>query len=1298
MRALNRSILIFFATYFFSGTLLADRVKDTKFSVDRGFFEDPFLLEITSGTKGSVIRFTIDGSKPSPNHGRTYSNPILINETTIIRAMAFKEGYEPTDIDTHSYFFLEDVIRQDGTGAPQSWGSLGNFDTLPGDLLPGPYSGDYEMDPEIVNDPKYSERILEDLRSIPTLSLSLSPEDLFSTEPVTRDADNKVLETRGIYPIGKGFERGASAEMILEDGTTAFQIDCSLEVQGASSTERWKTDKLSMRLKFKPPYGPDELDYPLFGDDATDNINTVILDATNQQSWTHPDPSQQKRAQFIRDQFVSDLQNAAGGIAPRGSYAFVYLNGLFWGLYWLHEFVDENYTVAYRGGKKKDYDILRHRASNVVAGDNQSYNSLLDAIELDLSDNNNYVAATGQLDLNRFIDYILINFYAGNQDWAFQNWNASYNKSDSSPTWIFHNWDAEKTFQLVDDDVTDADDEGAPTHIHQRLRNNLDYRLQFADRAHRLMFNSGVLTPEVVSQKYLSRLNAIDSAVVAESARWGDNRNPNRSPYTRDDWLLEKERLMSEFFPYRTKVLLDQLRDDELYPEFDAPAFSKHGGTVENGFTLRIENRSNVGEVFYTTNGEDPRSTSGAVADDAIAKDFLTITQSLKIKSRIFDQLTDRWSALTEAVFFVESGSTDIRVSEIMFHPSSVNEEERISGFVDQDEFEFIEITNNSSASVNLKGLAFTKGVKFKFSDKIVEPKSSLVITNNAKAFNFRYGANNIEIAGEYDGSLSNSGERIQLSGQFGNIIQDFYYDDDWYSQPDGKGRSLVPARESISTGSWSSRENWRPSKLEGGSPGYIEKVLPSLRITEIHFNPAKANNDEIAAGFLDRDKFEFLEVRNVGNVSIEMKNFRLSGAIDFSFGDYELGPGKYSVIVSDVEAFQQRYGQIQSLIGAFEKGKLNDSGERVMLISNSGELIHNFKYSSSWYDEADGRGASLEVINDLASLHEWHFVSQWSSSPFAGGTPGGPRILPTESPIRISELMYNPSNPSNEESANGFIDNDDFEFIELTNISSDSHNLEGYELLGAVRMKFGNFTLASGQRALVVKRLRAFRKRFGSLPVIVGEYSGNLNNSFERIILRDPAGEKVLDFNYSGSWYDLADGGGHSLTSINPMNQSVYFGNKASWRPSRGSEGSPGYQPDSYFDWVWNNFSDSNSFNPDISDELKDPDLDGLTNIVEYAMASDPSDNKATYFLTPLEIKGKNYLTFTYQSNSKLDDIKISLECSTDLKKWSDASSVMIPYILGISDDETAKITVITKDPISITEVKYFRLVVSKT
>ena len=101
---------------------------------------------------------------------------------------------------------------------------------------------------------------------------------------------------------------------------------------------------------YKRQYGPRELNFPLFGDDATDSINTVILDATNQQAWTHPDRAQQLRAQYVRDQFVGDLQNAAGGLAPHGRYAHVYLNGCYWGVYCLHEFVEESFAAAYRGG------------------------------------------------------------------------------------------------------------------------------------------------------------------------------------------------------------------------------------------------------------------------------------------------------------------------------------------------------------------------------------------------------------------------------------------------------------------------------------------------------------------------------------------------------------------------------------------------------------------------------------------------------------------------------------------------------------------------------------------------------------------------------------------------------------------------------------------------------------------------------------------------------------------------------------------------------------------------------------
>ena len=99
------------------------RVADTKFSFDRGFFDSPFVLEISTRTNGARIRFTTDGSEPSLVNGQEYSSPLIVNGTTVLRAVAFKEGLEPTDVDTHTYIFLHQVIRQTGTDLPGNWGS-----------------------------------------------------------------------------------------------------------------------------------------------------------------------------------------------------------------------------------------------------------------------------------------------------------------------------------------------------------------------------------------------------------------------------------------------------------------------------------------------------------------------------------------------------------------------------------------------------------------------------------------------------------------------------------------------------------------------------------------------------------------------------------------------------------------------------------------------------------------------------------------------------------------------------------------------------------------------------------------------------------------------------------------------------------------------------------------------------------------------------------------------------------------------------------------------------------------------
>jgi len=87
------------------------QVADTKFSHNRGFYDTSFSVTIATETEGATIYYTLDGSEPYDISGRSlrgmvYTDPIPINETTCLRAIAIKHGWKPTDVDTHTYIFL----------------------------------------------------------------------------------------------------------------------------------------------------------------------------------------------------------------------------------------------------------------------------------------------------------------------------------------------------------------------------------------------------------------------------------------------------------------------------------------------------------------------------------------------------------------------------------------------------------------------------------------------------------------------------------------------------------------------------------------------------------------------------------------------------------------------------------------------------------------------------------------------------------------------------------------------------------------------------------------------------------------------------------------------------------------------------------------------------------------------------------------------------------------------------------------------------------------------------------------
>jgi hypothetical protein len=804
-------------------------VAALEFSHHRGFYEGPFAVTITTETPDAAIVYTLDGSTPTPGHGAVYTGPIPIARTTCLRATAIKSDWKSTNVATHTYIFPNDVMAQatdPATGAqvtPAGYPVL--WDDGRGDVV----TGDYQVDPDVVNHATPANRLdASDLKSVPTISLVTNRDDLFGDAGI-------YLKENLTYRVSEAPEKVGSFEYIDPGADQSVQANCALAMSGGvtgggTSLQRWKSFKLSMRPRFKtqtddgtPTGGPSKLNFKLFTDSPIERFDTVVLDAVLNHSWLHQDSGQRSSATYIQDQYVADLHNALGGHSPHGSYAHVYINGLYWGVYYIHERPDHAWAAQMFGGDADEYHAIKHNAGGVIhngAGGSatSSYNAMLsaaNAVGSNPTDPARYDVLREQLDVDDFITYLLANWFCGNHDWPDKNWYATC-RNGAGGKWRFHSWDAEHTLEGTDSVGR------SPSSLHDKLAQNAEYRLRFADLAHRAFFNEGPLSYPQTAERFKARMNQIDRAIVGESARWGDNRRSQ--PYTRQDWLNTQNARLASFFPGRSDQILGQLRSHGLYPHVEAPAFRvnglvQHGGHITSTDTLSII--APGGTVWYTLDGSDPRVPGAGpnanfpdnVSPAAIRySNPMTLGGSVHMKARAFSGST--WSALNKATFAVGPVVESLRITEIMYHPID-------TGHLTDPNAEYIELTNIGSETIDLNLVTFTDGVDFTFPSLDLTPREHLLVVKDVGAFEVRYGSG-FRIAGQYAGSLSNGGERIVLSDALGQAIADFRYEDDWYDLTDGLGFSLTvkdPAR--VDSNALSDKDSWRISTDAGGSPGF---------------------------------------------------------------------------------------------------------------------------------------------------------------------------------------------------------------------------------------------------------------------------------------------------------------------------------------------------------------------------------------------------------------------------------------------------------------------------------------------
>ena len=210
-----------------------------------------------------------------------------------------------------------------------------------------------------------------------------------------------------------------------------------------------------------------------------------------------------------------------------------------------------------------------------------------------------------------------------------------------------------------------------------------------------------------------------------------------------------------------------------------------------------------------------------------------------------------------------ENLALNLRLSEVMYHPRDpgFSAAEFAAGF-EMDDFEFIELHNDSTESMDLSGLWFENGLDFDFpfaGAPVLPPDGYAVIAANPHAFAMRYGSG-IPLAGWTlhpfrSGRLANGGENITLRTADGTLLFDIAYNDSpWWT--DGGGYSL----EFIAPSNPYSLEiatNYAGSRLVGGTPGQASMPAPDLTFTAwkpLNFSAAQLNDPAVSDPNADPD------------------------------------------------------------------------------------------------------------------------------------------------------------------------------------------------------------------------------------------------------------------------------------------------------------------------------------------------------------------------------------------------------------------------------------------------------------
>jgi hypothetical protein len=387
---------------------------------------------------------------------------------------------------------------------------------------------------------------------------------------VTADPTNLWNAYTGIYrnfsERGSEWERDASVEYLPRENAGSLALSGKLRMHGFYSRTR---PKKSLRFYYAA-------------------MPTELHDDENLLTWSGPSKQRviifgARESKVSRDELFQELFSRAGGHAPLSMPVALYINGEYWGIYYVRERIDQDFLDRHLGPGQ--YDLLDGQPGEprALLGDRKHWDETIEFFRSgDFSDPAVFAQAAEWIDIDNFTDYWLFNIYAANRDWPHHNMKMFRRRDSEDGRWRWISWDADGTFNYTGKDLEHDTfawaTRSSPRHdlrfnnevglrdtpdmfesatlFARKLLENPAYRQRFEQRMAELL--NGPLSKHAIEPVLDAMHSDIASDLTADWARWAE---PPQTPEQLHEIYRADLDAVRHFVARRPSIVMDDLRD-----------------------------------------------------------------------------------------------------------------------------------------------------------------------------------------------------------------------------------------------------------------------------------------------------------------------------------------------------------------------------------------------------------------------------------------------------------------------------------------------------------------------------------------------------------------------------------------------------------------------------------------------------------------------------------------------------------------------------------------------------------------